>query len=274
MHVPATRRWFPRLVAVLGAIAVTACSAEPVTWDAPVIRAGDALHGRLVLDGVEPRFIGDTAALRAPDITGACQGSARVAVSGASGVERYVAWWAPRADSSAALLAARSTDGGVSWTAPEPVDTADHHPLGCSRPAPAIAADSSSGYVHVAYSMRDAQGAGVFFSHSMDHGKLFHSPVTIMYGDQLTDVAIAAHRDTVAVAFIDPSSDHPELGLALSHTMGHIFEQRLTVPSSTDASTPRIAIAPGRIAVAWIHHVPDGASSTVIRVGRFGAPAR
>ena len=262
------------MLAFLATIAVAACSAAPVAWDPPTVRAGSSLPGRLVLDGAEPTFITDTAMLRAPGIAGACEGSVRVALSGASGAERYAVWWEPRADSSAVLLAARSTDAGVSWSTPEPVDTADHHPLGCDRPAPAIAADSSSGYVHVAYSMRDVQGAGVFFSHSMDHGKLFHSPVTIMYGEQLTDVAIAAHGDTIAVAFIEPSSDHPDLGLAISHTMGHIFEQRLMVPSSSDASDPAVAIAPGRIALAWIHHVPDGASSTVVRIGRFGPLAQ
>jgi hypothetical protein len=259
---------------LIAAVAIAACAQGPVDWDAAVTRAGDRLPGRLVLDSASPRFTTDTAMLVAPEMAGACPASARVATSGASGVERYVAWWAPRPDSSAALLSARSTDGGRNWSAPEAVDTADHHPLGCNRPAPAIAADSSSGYVHVAYSMRDAQGAGVFFSHSMDHGTMFHSPVTIMYGDQLTDVAIAARADTVVVAFIDPSSDHPQLGLALSHTMGHIFEQRLTVPSSSDAFTPAIAIAPGRIAAAWVHRVPDGETSVVTRTGRLGAGVR
>ena len=119
--------------------------------------------------------------------------------------------------------------------------------------------------------MRDVQGAGVFFSHSMDRGRMFHSPVTIMYGDELTDAAIAAHGDTVVVAFIDPSSDHPQVRIALSHTMGHIFEQRLTVPSSSDASVPAIALAPGRVAVAWVHRVPDGATSVVVRTGKFGS---
>jgi hypothetical protein len=263
-----------RFLAMLAATALVGCSRPPVSWDAASVRAGNALPGRLVLDGANPRFTADTARLIAPELAGACPGSARVALSGASGGERYAAWWAPRPDSSAALLSARSTDGGRSWSAPEAVDTADHHPLGCNRPAPAIAADSSSGYVHVAYSMRDAQGAGVFFSHSMDRGTMFHSPVTIMYGDQLTDVAIAARADTVAVAFIDPSSDHPQVGLALSHTMGHIFEQRLTVPSSSDAFTPAIAIAPGRIAVGWVHRVPGGETSVVTRTGRLGAGAR
>jgi hypothetical protein len=249
---------------------VTSCSAAPVAWSPASTRAGDHLPGRLVLGDAEARFTTDTASLLAPQMPGACSGSVRVALSGTSGDERYAVWWAPRADSSAALLVARSTDRGQSWSVPEPVDTADHHPLGCNRPAPAVAADSSSGYVHVAYSMRDAQGAGVFFSHSMDRGRLFHWPVTIMYGDELTDVAIAARGDTVAVAYVDPSSDHPQVGIALSHTMGHIFESRLMVPSSSDAHEPAIAIAPGRVAVAWVHRVPDGASSVVVRTGTLG----
>jgi len=261
-----------RLLLPLAATAV-ACARDPVAWDPAVTTAGAALPGRLVLDGDAARFTADTAALLAPAVPGSCAGSARVALSGASGTERYLAWWAPRPDSSAALLSARSTDGGRSWSAPEPVDTADHQAVGCNRPAPAIAADSSSGYVHVAYSMRDAQGAGVFFSHSMDHGKMFHWPVTIMYGDRLTDVAIAAHGDTVAVAYVEPSSDHPQIGLALSHTMGHIFENRLAVPSSSDASDPAVAVAPGRLAVAWVHHLPGSTSSVMTRVARLGGGA-
>jgi hypothetical protein len=263
-----------RLVVVSAATVLAACSGDPLTWDPAMTAAGTALPGRLRLDSGGPQFTTDTTGLVPPSIPGACAGSARVALSGASGMERYVAWWAPRADSSAALLSARSTDGGRSWSAPEPVDTADHRPVGCVRPAPAIAADSSSGYVHVAYSMRDAQGAGIFFSHSMDRGKMFHWPVTITYGDHLTDVAIAVRGDTVAIAYIEPSSDHPQLGLALSHTMGHIFEDRLMVPSSSDASDPAVALAPGRIGVAWIHHIPGGATSLVTRIGRFGGSAR
>ena len=256
--------------ALIGATALAACTgAPPLTWENAVTRTGDALPGRLRIDGGELRFTTDTTALVAPVVQGSCPGSVRVALSGASGAERYAAWWAPRPDSSAALLSARSTDGGKSWSVPEPVDTADHRATGCERPAPSIAADSASGYVHVAYSMRDAQGAGIFFSHSMERGKMFHWPVTIVYGDHLTDVAIAVRGDTVAIAYVEPSSDHPQLGLALSHTTGHIFEERFTVPSSSDAGDPAIAIAPGRLGVAWIHHTPGGAASLVTRTARF-----
>lgn len=264
-----------RFLAILALGATTACiEPEPIAWDGPRTTSGDALPGRLIVAGDSAAFTTDTAKFVAPAIAGACGGSVRVALSGDSGTERYAAWWAPGADSSAALLAARSTDGGQSWSSPEPVDTADHTPVGCRRPAPAIAADSASGYVHVAYGMRDPQGAGVFFSHSMDRGRMFHSAVTIVYGERLSDVAIAARGDTVAIAYVDPSSKHPELGLALSRTMGHIFENRLVVPETKDVSDPAVSLAAGRIAVAWVHRVPNGAVTVMSRVGRFGAAAR
>ena len=255
---------------VLAAMLIAGCSSSgPVEWASAVTRRGDALPGRLALDSA-PVFRGDTSMQVAPTIAGACAGSTRVALSGASGAERYVVWWAPRPDSSAALLAARSVDAGQNWSAPEPVDTADHTPVGCKRPAPAIAADSAGGYVHVAYGMRDADGAGVFFSHSMDHGTMFHSPVTIVYGERLASVAVAVRGDTVAVAYVDPSSDHPPLGLALSYTMGHSFEHRLMIPETRDVSDPAVALAPGRIAVAFVQRTPGGAASVVTRLGRLG----
>jgi hypothetical protein len=260
---------FLRRIAVLATTVLAGCSSSPpVVWESAATRSGDVLPGRLTLDSV-PAFVADTAMFVAPVIAGACAGSARVALSGASGVERYVAWWSPRPDSSAELLAARSVDAGQSWSPPEVVDTADHTPVGCKRPAPGIAADSASGYVHVAYGMRDAQGAGIFFSHSMERGRMFHSPVTILYGERLASVAIAARGDTVAIAYVDPSSDHPPLGLALSHTMGHIFEHRLIVPSTKDVSDPAVALGDGRIAVAFVHRTPGGATSVVSRPGRF-----
>jgi hypothetical protein len=263
------------LALVLAVGATAACdSTSSVTWSPSLTNAGDALPGRLSLVGDAPTFTTDTGKLVAPAIAGACIGSVRVALSGASGTERYAAWWAPRPDSSAELLAARRTDGGQRWSTAEPVDTADHTPVGCKRPAPAVAADSASGYVHVAYGMRDSQGAGVFFSHSMDRGRMFHSAVTIVYGERLANVAIAVRGDTVAVAYVDPSSNHPPLGLALSHTMGHIFEDRLVVPETKDVGDPAVALGAGRVAVAWVHRVPNGETTVMSRVGRFASRAR
>ena len=237
---PMAKGLFLQRFIVLAAIVLAACStSSPLVWGPAVNSAGDALPGRLALESGGPTFRTDTAKLIPPSLAGSCAGSARVALAGTSGRERYVAWWSPRPDSSAELLAARSVDGGQSWSAPEQVDTADHTPVGCKRPAPAIAADSASGYVHVAYGMRDAQGAGVFFSHSMERGRMFHSPVTILYGERLASVAIAAHGDTVAIAYVDPSSDHPPLGLT------DVFHATITETTSMTMAVPsaRLPIA-------------------------------
>ena len=247
--------------------AIVACApADRVAWTSLGSRDGDSLPEELGVVTAPANFGPGT--LEPPQRGDACPGSVRTAASGASGTERYTAWWAPRPDSTAWLLAARSVDGGKTWEVPQAVDTLDMVTRGCARPAPSIAVDSAAGYVHVAYSMRAPEGAGVFFSHSMDRGRLFHSPVPIVYGERLSETAIAVLRDTIAIAFVDPNMRVPRVGLAFSRTMGHVFEDRLEVPGGRgSASAPRVALAPGRVAVAWIERDPTGAPRAVVREG-------
>jgi hypothetical protein len=64
---------------------------------------------------------------------------------------------------------------------------------------------------------------------------------------------VAAAGDRVAVAFEDPNSATPRIGLALSRTMGHIFEDRI-LPVSDDngsATHPLVAVRGRRVTVAW-----------------------
>jgi len=227
-----------------------ACSPGAVAWDAQrVVRASPdrvmlAADGTLRPDSMARLATG----FAMPGPT--CPGSLVVARAGARLVS---AWWSVRADSSATLLSARSDDGGAHWSNPVPVDTTDQAVTGCRRTPPSIAADSSSGYVHVAYALKGKEGPGLFFAHSMDMGASFHSPVPIFYGERLGDVSVSADGDEVAVAFDDPNSTIPRVGLALSRTMGHIFEERL-LPVSDDngaATHPLVAVRHRRIAVAW-----------------------
>jgi hypothetical protein len=227
-----------------------ACTAEPVLWteDRPVSTAPDAAV--LAPDG---ELAADTLGALASRLTppsSACVGSLRLAR--ASGT-LYAVWWSPRPDSGARLLAARSSDEGTTWSAIAPVDTTDRGVAGCRRPALAIAADSASGYVHVSYALVAPEGPGLFFSHSMDGGATFHTPVPILYGDRQGLTSVAAAGDRVAVAFEDPNSATPRIGLALSRTMGHIFEDRI-LPVSDDngsATHPLVAVRGRRITVAW-----------------------
>lgn len=244
---------------------------EAVRWSGGVEQPGESLPGKIVVstDG-GARFVDRLRdADSFPPPAGACHASVRVARSAPSGTERHAVWWSARADSSAVLLAAKSTDAGASWSAPIPVDTVDRSDVGCSRPAPAIAADSATSTVHIAYSMEGPEGTGVFFAHSMEAGDMYHWPVAVVYGERLVDVAVAVLRDTVAVAYADPNMRTPRIALALSRTMGHIFEERATVPggASRSASSPDVALAPGRIVVGWVERAPTGPGLVVARTG-------
>jgi hypothetical protein len=229
---------------------LAACGGEPVQWtDDKSVAATSATEAISAAgDTATDPLTALAASLRPPGAT--CQGSVRLARVG--GLVAAV-WWAPRADSSAVLSAARSLDGGLHWSAAAPVDTTDRSVAGCHRAAASVAIDSATGYVHVAYALTATEGAGVFFSHSMDSAATFHSPVAILYGDHPGRTSVAASGDEVAVAFEDPNAMTPRVGLALSRTMGHIFEDRL-VPVSDDhgvATRPLVALGGRRIAVAW-----------------------
>ena len=82
---------------------------------------------------------------------------------------------------------------------------------------------------------------------------MFHSPVPILYGERLGRTSIAAEGDVVAVAFEDPNGSAARVGLALSRTMGHIFEERV-LPASLEngaASHPLVSVQGRRISLAW-----------------------
>jgi hypothetical protein len=235
----------------LATLVLGACSDPPVEWTGE--RASTiGLGGPMVLrvDGTaRPDSMAALAAHVTPPAP-ACAGS--LALAAARGALVGV-WWAPQPDSGVRLLAARSTDGGRTWSAPAPVDTTDAGRGGCGRAPAAIAADSASGYVHVTYALQAFEGPGLFFSHSMDEGVTFHAPVPILYGERLGRTSVAADGDLVVVGFEDPNGSTPRIGLALSRTMGHIFEHRI-LPMSADhdvATRPLVAVQGRRVALAW-----------------------
>lgn len=232
-------------VALAGAASVwilltVACSSSPVTL-------GDMSYP------ASPVITSQSPAAATPN--GACPGSLRTVQSGP---DVYGAWWEVRDDSSSVLMVGRSTDEGKSWSIVQPADTADVSRRGCTRPAPAIAADSSTNYVDIAYFLEAKEGPGIFFTHSMDARKLgtgdgiFHAPVPVVYGDQPADVSVAAHGDDLVVAYEDPNGDLESVGLALSRTMGHIFEQRLIVSlPNHPARAPLVALGGDSVMVQW-----------------------
>jgi hypothetical protein len=262
-----------RSVRMLALLALGACEKGPVEWRGDALTVAMPASGeegpapadaRLVLrpDG-SPALEPTAAVSSTPADSAACPGSFRM--SALSSTELYGVWWSKRDGGRAVLLASRSDDGGGTWIAPVPVDTTDRSTVDCSRPAPAIAADGSSGYVHVTYFLNAAGGPGVFFAHSMDRGELFHSPVPIMYGARPSETAVAAADSVVVVAFEDPNSQRPQISLAMSRTWGHIFARERPEASSgtPEAERPLVALRKELVAVGW--HGKDRA--VIARVG-------
>jgi hypothetical protein len=260
-----------RILILLGCVVLPACVPDPVRWDSEKRADAPMPDGaRLALEtGAEPALAPVWTPPRMPSGVAMCAGSFMAVRARAD--TAFASWWAPRADSSALLVVARSDDGGVDWRAPEVADSTDRGRTGCGRPAPFIVADAANGYVHVVYFMLAAEGPGVFFTHSMGGGVMFHSPVPIVYGERASAAAVACNGDTVAVAYIDPNAATPRLWLALSRTTGHIFDSRTPVsPSTEQASRPAVAVRGHRVAVAWFEtDRGGGARTTVVRTGRW-----
>ena len=257
----------------VAALATAACMPSPVEWvEGRVVDAsGEALvigaDGRV---SPAPRAAIQVQAVPASD---ACPGSLQIAR--ATATEVYGVWWSPRPDGSVRLLSSRSADGGASWMQPVPVDTTDRGGRGCARPAPAIAADSTTGYVHVVYYVEGPDGPGLFFSHSMEGGELYHEPVPVVYGRGPVSGAVAADGNTVVVAYEDPNTRRPRVGLQISHTMGHLFEERIPVVSGGNvaSSEPKVAVRGRTVAVGWTER-PTGSRGDeegvpVVKVGEL-----
>ena len=102
----------------------------------------------------------------------------------------------------------------------------------------------------------------------MDAGDTFHEVVPILYGERLGRASVAADGDHVAVAFEDPNGSARRIGLALSRTQGHIFEQRIIPVSSGNGEAwhPMTAIRGNRIAVAWEQRAATGSDPAVLAI--------
>lgn len=218
-----------------------ACSDNGIAWK-EIRLDGPPLPRTVALGSVWPSFPGCAASVRATR----------------KGTRLLAAWWAARKDSSGVLLVSQSSDGGKTWTPRVVADSTDRSVKGCGRPPPSISADSASGYVYLAYFAEPASGRGIFFAHSMDGGRTFHAPVPIVFGDNAAWVSVSGAGDRVAVAYEDPNSLTPSVGVAVSRSMGHIFKPGELVSSDNErARQPTVQVAGDTVRVWWSDHSAD-----------------
>jgi hypothetical protein len=253
-HLAEVRRSARQALILVGCGLLAGCIPDAVSWEGePRRTAGtlpDSLRMELGEGASEPAFFAAWTPPTWPQEPALCAATLRAVQ--APGGEAYASWFAVRDDSSVVLRVARSDDDGRSWNAAVSADSTDVGRAGCARPVPFIAADSLNGYVHLAYFLDAREGAGLFFTHTMERGALFHAPVPIVYGDRPSVASVASRGDTVVVAYEDPNSRNPRVGLAISRTQGHIFERRLAVSDdSGEARAPRVAVRGTRVVVAW-----------------------
>ena len=225
----------------------SACVNDPVDW-------GDISYRHSQLG--DPPAISAVMDANLPAIPATVVNCNRSVTAAKSRDDLFRAWWAVRADSNALLVMQRSPDAGRSWQSPVVVDDRDAGRRACDRPPPAISYDSSSRYIYLAYFLDARDGSGVFFAHSMNEGAMFHSPVAVIFGNNPSHVSIAGHGDSVVVVFEDPNATSQTLGIVLSRTTGHIFEERgVVTPEEVRASSPWVSLEGNRIKVWWM--TPD-----------------
>ena len=221
----------------------TACVMEPVQW-------GDVSYRRSQLGDPDARSAVMSANL--PPVSGAAGPCIRSIRTAGAGIDLFRVWWSSRSDSSVVLSMQRSGDRGGNWQPPVAVESRDRGRRGCDRPTPGVYYDSVSGYLHLIYFIEGNEGAGVFFAHSMDKGGMFHAPVAVVYGNTPSEASVAGMGDSVVVVFEDPNATTPRIGIALSRSAGHIFEQRGQVtPDDVLALMPWVALDHTKIRVWW-----------------------
>ena len=237
------------LALLLVTLSTEACVPEAVRWE----------EGSSVPPSVTEAWVPPTT----PNDTLKCDSS--LVFSRARGDTAFASWWTQLGNGRAALVVARSDDRGRSWRVPEVADSTDRSRSGCARPKASLAADTLNGYVHLAYNVVAPEGPGVFFTHSMGQGTMFHAPVPIVYGERISLGAVTSHGDTVAVAYENPNAASPQVWLALSRTTGHIFEHRTSVSSATVTATrPAVALEGAHVAVWWYESPRAGSATTVV----------
>jgi hypothetical protein len=99
----------------------------------------------------------------------------------------------------------------------------------------------------------------------------FHDPMSIAYGKRASAVSIASAGDKVAVAFEEPNAERGQIWVALSRSMGHLFEYRGPVSSAPEMSRrPHVLLHGTKLEVSWLELVQSDSSGKTRLAKRTG----
>jgi len=149
------------------------------------------------------------------------------------------------------------------WSAPTPLHADGWHLSGCPVNGPALAA--SGNHVAVAWFTAAADTSRVQIAFSRDGGEHFGAPVRIDVGHPIGRVGVALLPDTTALAtWIEGSGEGAMVQMRRISPAAVMSDPVAVARTSTARATgvPQLAIAPGRVIVAWT----EAAKPSLIRL--------
>jgi BNR repeat-like domain len=158
----------------------------------------------------------------------------RTAIAAASDGTVYLAWRAVLPGNVRDIVVARSTDGGVTWSAPVRAHEDDWVFDGCPHAGPSMQVDES-GRVHVAWWTGKEGAAGAYYARSDDGGLSFSDPVTLGAAafSRPAHVQLACvDEQTIVAAWDDGTLAIPRVRVRVSRDGGRTFA------AAVDASAP------------------------------------
>jgi len=178
----------------------------------------------------------------------------RTAVATAGDGMVYVAWRKLFPGRVRDVVVARSSDRGVSWSAPVRAHADDWRFDACPDAGPALAVDDS-GRVHVAWWTGLEGRAGVYYARSSDGARTFSAPVPLGVArfSRPAHVQLAlGDSGTVAAAWDDGTRQVPQVMLRVSRDGGARFGPAAAVSAPGRlAAFPVLALRGDDLTVAW-----------------------
>jgi hypothetical protein len=176
--------------------------------------------------------------------------------------EIYVAWRKIYEGGIRDITVARSTDGGASFAAPQPVHRDEWEFPGCPHAGPSLAVDDAS-RLHVAWYTGREDRQGLWYAVSEDRGETFSDPVAILTDEWVppSQARLGVGSGEVWVAWDDLRESVRRVRLA------RVVDGRIEqVAFEGVGQSPALAVGPAGGLLVWL----DGESVRSLTFGGRG----